>query len=1034
MVWISAPAGAGKTTLIASWLDARKRPALWYQVDEGDGDLAAFFRYLGLAGEQGRFAQNPLLPFLTPEYLGGLSTFARRFFEGVFSRLGPPATLVFDNYQDVPDTSAFHEVIREGLRVIPAGTNVIVISRTIPPPALAPLKADRRMATLGWEDLKLSCEETAEISELHRQRRFSGETVRQVQEMTEGWAAGVILLSEALSSGEHAKTLATAVPQTDLFAYFAEEVLAKADPDLRAFLLMSSLLPQMTPDMAAKLTGLEQAGQYLSRLATNDHFTRRHGKSEPVYQYHALFREFLQAKIRETMATEELNQLRRSAASLLAEAEEYEDAAILLRQAGDWQGFAGLVLSQAPIMMDQGRIQTLEEWLSGFPAEILKTIPWLRFWLGACKILPSPAESRQYFEQTYQEFLAADDMTGALLSWAGAVDTYLYEWDDFQPLSEWIERLEALAPEYPSSEIETRVAVGMAGAIILSRPDHPDIKEWTERALTLSRVSPDSRLRMQAEIYAFNYYLWRGDIARNNLLVEEMGKNTSSPLHNITRLLCEALLYNWSRADSAATIKLVEKGLKMTRRSGIHVWDHFLLAQGAYAALNAGDTDTARIYLLQMEQSPQSSRGVCLCNYRALSTWYNLLLGNSSRAVAMGEMALQFFAGTGSFGEMLIKIQLAQALHLAGERDKAIATLNGVPQLIETSNALMLEYMYLLTEAQFAFDREDEAGGLEYLRRGMTLGRKQGYVAMFWWWLPTVMTPLCIKALEAGIETDYVRQLIKERNLRPVEPPQEVEEWPWLLKIYTLGRFELVKNEGSIQFSTKAQQKPLLLLKALIALGGTGVPKERLSDLLWPDSEGDSAQKSFEVTLLRLRRLLGSENVLQLSEGRLSLDPNYVWVDTWAFERIAGKIENLFSSDGSCHEDDETLFRLMMKGISRYRGDFLSGDEEYAWVRPTRERLRSNFLRLAEKSGNHWERVERPDLAVECYYRWLEVDDTAERIYQWLMTCQWKMGQHTAAQETFERCRAVLFSKLGTDPSGETIAIHDQIRGKTGSL
>ena len=95
-ICVVGPPGAGKTTLAASWLSARKLPGIWYQVDAGDADLATFFHYLGQAAlAYARAGQRPL-PTLTPEYLSDVPGFARRFFRELFSRLPVSMIVLFD--------------------------------------------------------------------------------------------------------------------------------------------------------------------------------------------------------------------------------------------------------------------------------------------------------------------------------------------------------------------------------------------------------------------------------------------------------------------------------------------------------------------------------------------------------------------------------------------------------------------------------------------------------------------------------------------------------------------------------------------------------------------------------------------------------------------------------------------------------------------------------------------------------------------------------------------------------------------------
>ncbi len=163
ITWVSGPAGSGKTTLIASYLDARKLPCLWYQLDAGDSDVATFFYFLGLATQKAAPRHKTPLPLLTMEYMRGIPAFAKRYFENLCTRLKPPFVIVFDNYHDVLPESLFHDVIRDALSVIPEGITVIVASRNPHPPALALFQTYNKMQTIGWEDLKFDMNETRSL-------------------------------------------------------------------------------------------------------------------------------------------------------------------------------------------------------------------------------------------------------------------------------------------------------------------------------------------------------------------------------------------------------------------------------------------------------------------------------------------------------------------------------------------------------------------------------------------------------------------------------------------------------------------------------------------------------------------------------------------------------------------------------------------------------------------------------------------------------------------------------------------------------
>lgn len=148
VLWISSPAGSGKSKLVSSYLNSLKRPCIWYHCDEGDSDPATFFYYMGLAAGKATPHRKKNLPLLTPEYVAGMSTFTRLYFEKLYSRLTVRQSsrtaheaffIVLDNYQDVPEDAPFHDMIAAGLDMIPEDIRMVVISRSDPLPACRPM-------------------------------------------------------------------------------------------------------------------------------------------------------------------------------------------------------------------------------------------------------------------------------------------------------------------------------------------------------------------------------------------------------------------------------------------------------------------------------------------------------------------------------------------------------------------------------------------------------------------------------------------------------------------------------------------------------------------------------------------------------------------------------------------------------------------------------------------------------------------------------------------------------------------------------
>jgi LuxR family maltose regulon positive regulatory protein len=365
LVWVAGPAGCGKTSLVSSYLDARKQSALWYQIDAGDSDPATFFYYLGAA--MPRATPRRPMPILTPEYLHDMPTFALRYFEELFARLGSASVVVFDNYQDVPREAPLHAMLRKGLAAVPEGARVIILSRHMPPPVFARFRAHGQMQVVTWEDLRLTLDEARALARVRGERKLSAAAVGRAYTAADGWAAGLIMmLSSAEATGAERRT--SRLSREGVFDYFGSEIFDQTDPETQRFLVETALLPSMTARMAQNLTGLDHAGEILARLGDNHFFTTRDVQREPAFQYHPLFRDFLLARGRRRWTRPEAVRLLERAAAILEGQGQIEEAVALVREIEGWERLARLIVTHAPATVAQGRCRTVEGWIRDLPA------------------------------------------------------------------------------------------------------------------------------------------------------------------------------------------------------------------------------------------------------------------------------------------------------------------------------------------------------------------------------------------------------------------------------------------------------------------------------------------------------------------------------------------------------------------------------------------------------------------------------------------------------------------------------------------
>jgi DNA-binding SARP family transcriptional activator len=272
---------------------------------------------------------------------------------------------------------------------------------------------------------------------------------------------------------------------------------------------------------------------------------------------------------------------------------------------------------------------------------------------------------------------------------------------------------------------------------------------------------------------------------------------------------------------------------------------------------------------------------------------------------------------------------------------------------------------------------------------------------------PTVIPRLCALALQSNIEVSYVRALIRVWEWRAEDT--SAESWPWPVRIYLLGRFELYVNGERVNFSARAPRKVLALLKALVCLGAQNVRDRRLVDTLWSEDEADAAKAAFNVTLYRLRKLLVQSDAIEVKDGALRLNTEVCWVDAMAFEHLL--------QGGQSRTQTEVALAL-------YRGNLLPEDEDEPWSNYLREKLRRKFLHEVERVGHQLEQEAQWQKAIAHYQRALDADNLAEAYYRGLMRCLHALDRAPEAISVYQRMERLFSITLGLSPTAESQGIY----------
>ncbi|MEX0959815.1 MAG: BTAD domain-containing putative transcriptional regulator [Burkholderiales bacterium] len=1018
-ICVIGPPGAGKTTLVASWLDARGIKGIWYQVDAGDADLATFFYYLGEAAKPYTCKGLRPLPLLTPEYLHDVERFSRRFFRELFSRLPDEATLVLDNYQDVDSGEQFHQLLAQAMDEVPEGKMLIVLSRRDPPDCYVRLVANEGVALLDWTDLKLTLQEVDSVCALRQP--LSPDEIGRLHQLSEGWAAGLMLILEGLRRGKRPVPEAYSGSLREVFDYFADQLFDKFNDASQVSLMQMSYLPRLTLSMAVAVTGRPSAADLIEDLHHRGLFTDRRAGREPTYQFHALFQTFLRHRAEQIFAESEQVRIAVAAARILEDQGFREDAFPLYIAAGDTAAAGANILASAERLIAQGRWRIVIDSINALPESLVRDDCWLASWLGVAQIPVAPTHARPILMAGYDLAVREDDILCQIQSAAGVIQTYMLEYTHFRPMDPWIEILKAAVvrvESFTSVQWELRAMSALLIALSFRKPDDPDLEPCADRVFELLESAADTNLRAQSAAYLVAYGARTGPLRIARRAAALLQRLIAAPE-------LSALTVGWGwwvlgffhliAGDEEACRRAVAESDRIGRDESLSAVSRFAAVVGAHVEMDAGNIEVAKAWSTRLEQSINLGVAYDRALSNTIKTFLFSMQGNFQAACLLGRESVELFDEAGVHHLCgVTRSQLAWALMLQGDIAAARRFAEEALQWALRARSEWVELDARIAIAAIALESGDRPLMEDNLRSIFALLRETVYV-------PTLRknsvwaARLCAEALSIGIDPAPVRGLIRRLRLRP--PSIDLEAWPWPVRVFVLGQFRVLVDGEPLAFSRKVPKKPISLLKALIAFGGRGVAMDRLVDAVWPDEEGDRAVDACWLSLHRLRKLLGTADAIHLVDGRMSLDPNLVWTDTGAFEQALSTASDV--SPEATHLD---------RVLSLYKGDFLAGEPEAPWATPLRERLRGKFIHQLERYGLCLEELGQWDNAVSWYLRGIDTDPMAEAFYQGLMRCLRAQGRIAEAMSAYRRLRQTLSITLGIAPSPATEAVARALR------
>ena len=693
-----------------------------------------------------------------------------------------------------------------------------------------------------------------------------------------------------------------------------------------------------------------------------------------------------------------------------------------------WQKAASIITSQARKLVGQGRWQTLLEWIEALPPDNMRCNPVIKYWRGSSTILVDPAKARPILEEAYQDFHAQRDSLWQLLCASAILEAICYEFSDFSAIDEWLQRIGPLLAEklvLPAAEDELRLHASILMGATIRVPDHPLLTASVARVEELLMQPLDVNLRLgAATMLHFYSHLVVDPVAEqiaDQFAVPLIQLSEAAPIR-VARYLTVAGYTHYMHGRYGQAVPILEQAVAITEK---HRLDHVMLNSLTFLALcqcRAQLLEDAERTIQRLEKVSRPFRELRIAPESLVRAVLADKLGQREKAKAYVIDTLSSPRRPGMYvAELHLRIICSNILVASGDYDRAADLIDQTYTSIQGLATKHFTAIVFMNLAWLCHGKGSFSDRNAFLSKALQHAKDHKSRLRLNWY-PNALSELLPIALNESIEPGIAYDLAREFGVRPVHA--RIEQWPWHVKVYTLGSFRVVLHDKPLSFPRKTPRRLIALLKALIAFGGEGIPDLKLIDALWPDEEGDAALHALSAAVHRLRRLLGDARALVVDDGTVSLNREFVWID------VLESVNAFVAAESALGRGDEAAFTHAVRVLGNlYKGPFLPLDAEEPWSVSMREQLKARFVQIVIDYGAQLELAERWDEAADWYRRGVTADDLTETFYQGLMRCHIKTGRCAEGLSVFRRMKQVLSVTLGVHPSPQSEVLHRSLQG-----
>ena len=1033
---LQAGAGYGKSTALAE-LAGEAKPIVWYQVSDEDSDPLVFLLHVCHAIKEALPEIEDLPVTFLESWRGGEGPLPWRgildqIINVLSNTLLVPTLLILDDAHHVTDTGEVPHLLDRLIGLAPANFHVLMSGRpTITLPNLARWRAKGEVLFIDQMALTFTVNEIIELFITHYNVDLTKEEADSLLSYTEGWAIALQLIWQNLR--------AQSVPALDfplrwqagsldaLFDLLAREVFARQSADVRAFLLITSTLRDLTPDVCDALrkaagNSVGDSASMLAYLKRQDLFIVE--TAEGAMRFHHIFHNFLHQQ----STFEQRQQWNRIAADCYATRNDPESVIYHLLEAEAWDAVADMLDQYASSLLSVGRLDTLAAYIDSLPPETLHGHPMLIFTLGELARLHSRfEESLGWYRQAETIWRNHGQQDGIARSLRGQARVYL---DTLNPpkAEQLLEKAIRLSDGFEDREAQIRL-----------------YELLSENKLNTGHVEEAERLLQRAESLRTegpsNDQVWFRVLVRTGQLTEarraleeraEIEKHdpVKTPRAHRETLLLLSLVYAFMGLGEHA-YKVAIEG---TRR-GDELKSPFMTAvghlrQGHALMLHKDKVERHENYnqaRVQFEKSIEISRMLAVPRLLIEADWgLCRVSGYQGDLVSAQTFAQDAIEYANQYGDewvaSLTRLTMGASLSLASRYEAADEWLNrALVGFQECSDLFGITAVRLWQS--YGYFKQKQIARLERTLTDVLASSRSGEYG-FLFTRPSLLgasderifVPLLITARDLGWESVYATKLLEEIGLSRIDSHPGYQ-----LRVQTLGGFQVWRGDEAIPSNGWRREKSKQLFQLLLTYRHSPLDRDQICEYLWHDAEPAIAQRNFKITLNTLYKVLeperdaGSESAYILREGTTyGLRPNAdIWVDAEEFMKAV--------KDAKDNSD------LLQQAVDLVSGEYLTDAIYETWAAEERERLSALFLETADNLAERLIGQKNFTEAVDLCQRILSQDNCWERAYRHLMLAYDGLNDRGQVGRTYQRCVQTLHDELDVIPAAETQKLYEKL-------